>query len=199
MKEGGVIDIERDLAHHREATLVGGRAHPPQRRLAVALKAVGRGPRLEGSAPQDPSPRHGHRARHLSHLGLAFHRARTGHRDDLDPAHLHPRHAHHRVGGLEGSPHELVGLGDLQHLRHPGEDLEGAWIHRGARHAYRAQHGVVDPRGAVHVVAHAHEGLDDLLHLLLGGRGSHDDDHVSPFSPLPPPRRRCARAGGSRR
>ncbi len=173
------LDVARvhDLADHGQAALVGGRAHPTQRLLSMALEGVGRGAGLEGAAAQHARAGGRHRLGHARHLLLALDRAGAGHDDDLGPTHLDPGDVHDRVRGLEGPPHQLVGRGDLDHLAHTRDELQRRGVHHDPRRAHRAQHGVADAGGPVHVVAHLHQRLDDLLYLLFRRRRLHHDHH----------------------
>src|SRR4029453_11104975 len=107
----------------------------------------------------------------------------------------------HRVLGLEGPAHELVGLRDLHDLAHARDELELLWVERPPRDPHRAEHGEVDTRRSVDVVAHVDEGLDDLLDLLFRRGVLHYDNHgvLIPLSVPRPRPRPAAPGGGSRR
>jgi hypothetical protein len=107
-----------------------------------------------------------------------LHGAWARHGNDLGPSHRNPAELDDGVFRLEGTPRQLVGLGDAQDLPHTGQDLHQPWIDGLLGRPDGPQNRIVDPTRAVNVVPVIDEGLDNLLHLLVARRVLHHDDHA---------------------
>ena len=179
---GDLLDLAHvhHLGNDLQAVAIRRRAQELQPLHAHPLERVGRRAGLVRPAPQHL------RARRRDRLGgseqhlLALDGAGTRHHADLRPADGHPvaevDHAR-RPARLAG--HELVGLGDEDHVLDAREALQrvgGVELVLLAP-AHRADDRLLDPDDGIDPVAQLLQPRGDLVH--LGGRGAtaHDDDH----------------------
>src|SRR5262249_37664340 len=145
--------------------------------LAEPLEGVGRGTRLEGAAPEHRDALVCDDTGRLEGLLPALDRAGSG--DEAEIAVADPAAAdldQRRIGG-EYAADELGGLQHREHLVDARVPLERQRREKLAL-ADRSDHGRLAPRGDERSAAGLLEPRDDMVDLLLGGGGAHDDEEL---------------------
>ena len=170
-----------DLGDDRQAGHLAHVGEDLEALLAQALEGVRRGPRLVGAAAEQRG------ARGLGHLGRlegllgGLDRARAGDEGERVRADRRPvpvaADVDRRPLGVVLAADQLVGVGDPVDVLDPGhaaqvEPVEGLDVADQADD--RARHAAADERLAARLL----DALGDVRDLLLGGSGSHHNDHA---------------------
>ena len=182
LQDVDVVGEQRDLglihhfAHQQQMVAVGRFAQQLQALFAHALKAVGRGARLERAAAQHFRAAAGHGFGHLADLIAIFDAARPGHDHHLVAADFDVADLDCGARGFEVAAGQLVRRNDAVAFLDARHDFEFDGIDV-AHRAHAAQHGVQDAGGAMDDEAHGHQTVDDVLGLRLFGAFLHDNEH----------------------
>jgi hypothetical protein len=150
-----------------------------------ALKIIGRGARFEGPAAQHARPRRRHGLGGPHDLLFAFHRAGSGHHDELVAADLHAVHLDQRAALLEFLADELVGRRDAHGALHSAGAFQGLQAGGDVPHAYHPNHHAFFPFDGVDLIAELAYAFANVVDFLPGGVWPHRYDHGSPKNKKP--------------
>src|ERR1022692_3540768 len=177
------IAIAHDLGDDAQPGALLGLAEQFQPFQFQALKVVGRRPRLEGAAAQDPRAGRRHTLGRVHNLLFALHRARAGHHYELVRADFTSVDFDRRPALAELLADEFVRGGDAHGALHSWRGFERFQADGHIPNPHHANNYPLFALDGMHLVPKFRDALAHVVDFFSSGMGPHGNNHKTQYTP----------------